>query len=64
MHPFFAVVEISKKLFVVEYCDWSLFKDDLLDYVFLEFHWSREKRPNEIVQLRKTIFFHLNLFYF
>ena len=34
---------ISKKLFVAEYCDWSHFKDCSLDYVFLEFDWSREK---------------------
>ena len=32
----------SKKRFVVEYCDWSHFKDNSLVDVVLEFHWSRE----------------------
>ena len=32
----------SKKRFVVEYRDWSHFKDYLLGDVVLEFHWSRE----------------------
>ena len=32
----------SKTRFIVEYCDWSHFKDYLLDDVVLEFHWSRE----------------------
>ena len=32
----------KKKRLVVEYCDGSHFKDDLLDDFLLEFHWSRE----------------------
>ena len=32
----------SKRRFVVEYCDWSHFKDYLSVVIVLEFHWSRE----------------------
>ena len=32
----------SKTRFVVEYCNWSHFKDYLLVVIVLEFHWSRE----------------------
>ena len=32
----------SKTRFVVEYCDWSHFKDYLLIVIVLYFHWSRE----------------------
>ena len=32
----------SKTQFVVEYCDWSHFKDNSLVVIVLEFHWSTE----------------------